>query len=160
MHLVLAGRLGDDVERLERTLAHVIFERLLGEPRVRIDPGDDEDRQTLADAPFDEGLLRRKVEDIIFVDPRRDDQHRALEHRFGRRRVLDQLHQLVLVDHLAGGEREVLADRELRRIGLSDLQIASAGLDVLGQHVHAAHEIFRVLLQRRAHQLRIGQDEV
>ena len=27
-------------------------------------------------------------------------------------------------------------------VGLADLQIAAAGLDVLGQHFHAAHEIF------------------
>ena len=85
-----------------------------------------------------------EIEDVELVDPGRHDQQRPLQHRLGRRRVLDELHQIVLEDHLAGRDREVAADLELRRVGLADLQVAAAGLDVLGQHVHAAHEVLGV----------------
>ena len=40
------------------------------------------------------------------------------------------------------------------------LQVAVPGLDVLGQHVHAAHQVLGLRRQRFAQQLRIGQHEV
>jgi hypothetical protein len=127
---------------------------------VWIDPGDHEHREALVDAPFDEGFLRREIEHVELVDPGRHDQQRPLEHSLGRGRVLDELHQLVLVDHLAGRDRQIAADLEFRCVGLADPQLAAAGLDVLGQHVHAAHQVFRVAVERLAQQLRIGQDEI
>src|SRR3546814_6607859 len=69
------------------------FQRLVG-----IDPGDHEDRVALLDGPADEGVLRPQVEDVILVDPRRDDQQRALVDLLGRGRVLDELHEVVLVE--------------------------------------------------------------
>ena len=45
-------------------------------------------------------------------------------------------------------------------IGLADFQIPAAGLDVLGQHVHAAHEIIGVGAERLAPKLRVRQHEV
>ena len=123
VHLVLAGRLLDHVERRERTLAHVILEGLLRQPRIRVDPGDAENRQSLVDAPFDEGFFRREVEHVEFVDPGRHDQQRALEHLLGRRRILDELHQVVLEDDLAGRGREIASDLEHRGIGLPDLEV-------------------------------------
>ena len=45
-------------------------------------------------------------------------------------------------------------------IGLADLEIAVAGLDVLGEHVHAAHEILGVRGKRLAQQFRIGEHEI
>ena len=140
--------------------AHVVLEVLVREPLVRIDPGDHEHREALIDAPFDEGFFRREIEHVELVDPGRHDQQRRLQHRRRRRRVLDELHQLVLEDHLAGRDREIAADLEFRGVGLADLQIAAAGLDVLGQHVHAAHEVLGVGAERLAQQLRIGQHEV
>ncbi len=128
--------------------------------RVGIDPGDDEHRQALVHAPLDEGFLRREIEHVELVDPGRHDQHRHLEHGLGRRRVLDELHQLVFEDHLAGRGREIAADLEMRRVGLPDAQLAAAGLDVLGQHVHAAREVLALRRQRVAQQLRIGEHEV
>ena len=132
--LVFAGRLFDGVERGDRALADVVFEGLLRELRVGIDPGDAEYGEPLIDAPFDEGLFRRQIEHVELVDPGRHDQQRPLEHRRGRRRVLDELHQLVLENHLAGRRRQIAPDLEHRGIRLADAQIAAAGLDVLGQH--------------------------
>ena len=45
-------------------------------------------------------------------------------------------------------------------VGLADLQVAAAGLDVLGQHVHAAHEVGGVGGERLAQQFGIGQHEI
>ena len=45
-------------------------------------------------------------------------------------------------------------------IGLADLQIAAARLDVLGEHLHAAHQILRIGAEGLAQQLGIGQHEI
>ena len=76
------------------------------------------------------------------------------------RLVLDELDQLVAEDHLAGGRGEVDAELERARVGLANAQVAVAGLDVLGQHFEAPHEVLAALGERRAHELRIGGDEV
>jgi hypothetical protein len=55
--------------------------------------------------------------------------------------VLDQLHQLVLEDHLARRRRHVDADHHVVRGGLTDAQRAVAGLDIFRQHLHAANQI-------------------
>ena len=130
------------------------------EPRVGIDPGDAEHGESLIDAPFDEGFFRREIEHVEFVDPGRHDQQRALEHGRGRRRILDELHQLVLEDHLAGRGGKIASDLEHRGIRLADFQIAAAGLDVLGQHAHAAHQVVGIDGERLAQQFGIGQHEI
>ena len=158
--LVFAGHLLDGVERGDHALAHILFEAFLRELGVGIDPGHHEHGDALIDAPFDEGFLRRQIENVEFVDPGRHDQQRRLEHLLGGRLILDELDQVVLVDDLAGREREIFADLEQIRIGLADAQIAVAGLDVLAQHVHAAHQILGVGRERLAQQFRIGQHEI
>ena len=158
--LHLARHLLDDVHRGERALLHVVVERLLAEFLVRIDPGDHEHGDALVDAPFDVGFFRLEIENVELVDPGRHDQERRAQHGLRGRRVLDQLHQLVLEDHLAGRRRHVDADDEIGRVGLADAQRAVAGLDVLRQHLHAAHEIVAVGGQRLAQHFRIGEDEI
>ncbi len=116
--------------------------------------------QPLGDRPADEALLGVEVEDVELVDPGRHDQERALQHGLGRGRVLDQLHDVVAVYDLAGRRGDVDADLEGARIGLPDLELAAAGLDVLRQHLHAAHQVLAVLLQRLAQQFGIRRDEV
>ena len=112
MGLALAGCPFDRVERRERAFAHVVLEGFSHQPRVGIDPGDDENGEALIDAPLDEGFLRREVEDVELIDPRRHDQHRRLEHFRGRGRILDELDQLVLEHDLACREREIAANLE------------------------------------------------
>ena len=158
--LHLAGDFFDDIHRRQRTFLHVIFEGLLAELPVRVDPGDHEYRDALIDAPFDEGFLRPEVEDVVLVDPGRHDQKRRAQHVLGRRLILDQLHQIVLVDHLAWRGSHVDADHKVGGIGLADAQRAVSGLDVLRQHRHAAHQIVAVRRQRLAQHFRIGEDEI
>ena len=81
-------------------------------------------------------------------------------HGLGRRVVLDDLGDIAAADDLAGADGEVLADLEARRVGLPQPQIALAGGDVLGQHLHAAHQVLAVGGDRLAEEFRIGQDEV
>ncbi len=158
--LHFAGDPLDGVHRRQRAFLHVVFPGLRAEALVRIDPGNHEHRDALIDAPFDEGFFRLEVEDVELVDPWRHDQKRRAQHVLRRRRVLDQLHQLVLEDHLARRRRHVDADLEIGRIGLADAQRAASGLDIFRQHFHAANEIVAVRRQRLAQHFRIGQHEV
>ena len=159
--LGLAGRLLDGVERGERALAHVVLEALVAELRVRIDPGDAEHREALVDAPFDEGLLRREIEHVELVDPGRHDQQRPL----AARSAVDGAYWMSCISSfwkitLPGVTARLRPTSKLRASDWRILQIAAAGLDVLGQHVHAAREVLGVRGQRLAQQLRIGQHEI
>ena len=73
---------------------------------------------------------------------------------------MDELHQLVLEHDLAGRHGEIAPELEGGWIGLADSQLAGAGLDVLRQHVHAAHQILRIGSEGLAQQFRIGENEI
>jgi hypothetical protein len=106
------------------SLEHVVVESLVARLAVRIDPGDQEHRVSLVDQPAHHRVRRLHVEHVVLVQPRRDDQQRPARDLGGGRRVLDQLHQLVLVDHLARRDREVAAYLEGAHVGHADLQAA------------------------------------
>ena len=110
--------------------------------------------------PADEAVPRPQVEDVELVDPRRHDQQRPLQHLLGRRRVLDQLHQVVLVDHLAGRDADVLADLEGVGVGHLDAQLALAALQVAQQVVEALQQVLAAGLGGLAQHLGVGQQEV
>jgi len=52
----------------------VIIEALLGEFGVRIEPRDDKNTVTLIGRPLNERVLFPQVQDIVLVDPRREDK--------------------------------------------------------------------------------------
>ena len=98
----LAGRLLDRVRaRRAGPSVEIIVEALVGELGPGIDPGDDEEGVALLDQPADQRGFGLEVEQIIFVHQRRHVEEGPLVHRLGRRRVLDELHQLVLEDDAA-----------------------------------------------------------
>ena len=99
----------DRLERRQRAELHVVFPAPGAEPLVGVDPRDDEHRDALVHAPLDVGFVRLEIENVELVDPRRHDQERPPELLLRERRVLDQLHELVLEHHLAGRDGEVLA---------------------------------------------------
>src|SRR3954465_13118356 len=72
------------------------------------------------------------------------DQQRALQNLLGCGRVLDELHHRILVDDLARRDRQVLADLKLGRISLSYLEATAPAFDVLGQKLHAAHQVLAI----------------
>ncbi len=139
---------------------HVVFECLLREAGVRVDPGHQEHGEALIDRPFDEGFFRREVENVELVDPRRHDQQGSLVDLCGRGRILDQLDEVVLKHDLARGHGQVPADLEGRKIRLADAQQILRLLEVLNELGHAAHQILGIGGERSAHHLGIGQCEV
>jgi hypothetical protein len=114
----------------------------------------------LVHRPLDEGVRRLEVEDVEFVDPRRNDQQRPLRHFLGGRRVLQKLDQVVLVDDLARRHRDVLADLEGLEIGHADLELPLAALQVLEQVFQALHQVLAAAVDGGAQHFRIGQHEV
>src|SRR5258708_26385472 len=64
-------QVSDCVDRVELTLEHIIVEPSVGDALVSRLPADHEQRNALVDAPFDEAFLRREVEDVETIDPRR-----------------------------------------------------------------------------------------
>ena len=76
----------------------------------RVLPGDREDRVPCRHEIAHQRVLGRQVENVIFHDPGRHDQHR-LGLDLGRgRAVLDQLHQIVAIDDVARRDGDVAAD--------------------------------------------------
>ena len=140
-HVAFAGRLFDGVERGEDAFAHIRFKPLVAMARVGVDPGDDEDREPLRHRVAHEAFLGTEVENVEFVDPRRNDQKRPLVDGLGRRRILDKFDEVVAEDDLARRHREVHADGEFRLVIAGDLEAALAGLKVFRQHRGPAHEV-------------------
>ncbi len=85
---------------------------------------------------FDQALFGAQVEDIELVDPRRHDDDRHGVHRFGGRRVVDQLDQAVAEYHLARRRRQILADD--KGVGFDHLDVP--GLDVAQEILETAGE--------------------
>ena len=110
--------------------------------------------------PADEGILRAQIKDIVFVDPRRHDQQRALQHFFSGGRVLDQLHQIILIDNLARCHGDILAHLELAFIRHADAQIPLPAFQVGQQIGQALQQILATRLRRAAQHFRIGQGEI
>ena len=102
----------DGVERRHHPEAAVVVEGQAPVLGGRIAPGDAEDGVAPAHQPADQRIPRREVEDVVLHDPGRDDQHRLGEDGLGRGGVLDQLDQVVAVDHLARGDRHFVAGAE------------------------------------------------
>jgi hypothetical protein len=139
---------------------HVVLEHHLRELFVGIDPGDDEDRVALLGRPLDERVLGLEVQNVELVDPRRHDQQRHLVDLLGRRRVLDQLHDLILVDDLAWGRGDVHADLEGVHVGLADGELALAALEVGQQVLEAFQQVLALGLDGGLDDLGICQREV
>ena len=74
--------------------------------------------------------------------------------------VLDQLHHSILVDDLAGGDRQVLADLELGRVGLPNFEVTAAALDVFGEELHAPHQVLTIGRESLVEQLRVREHPV
>ncbi len=147
----------DGFDRRQNALVHVVFEGLLGEPGIRIDPRHHEHREALVDRELDEGFLRHEIEDVIFVDPGRHHDQRPLVDLLRRRRVLDELDEVVLEDDLTRRDGQIASDFEGREIGLGDAEQILRLLEIVGKMRHASHQIFGVGLERGAYHFRIGE---
>ena len=133
--------LADEVDRLDLR-ADVVVPHDVLHVRIGRFPANDEHREALFDGPLDEALLRREVEDVKPVDPRREDHQRGLEHGIGRGRILDELVERPFVEHLAGRGGDVLAQPEGVGIGVGEL----AALEVGDQVTHSFDEVLALRL--------------
>ena len=79
-------------------------------------------------------------------------------HGVGRRRVLDELDEVVLEHDLAGGHRDVFANLEFLDPG--EWRALHGATPVLDQILGPAHEIHAALLKRLAHHLGVRQRKV
>ena len=75
--------------------------------------------RSMLDRPLQEAAVGGQVHDVVLVDPRRAGQHRDRTDLRRLRRVLDELHQVVLEHDLARGGGEVLADPERTGVDLA-----------------------------------------
>ncbi|MNV12318.1 hypothetical protein D3C71_1029150 [compost metagenome] len=73
---------------------------------------------------------------------------------------LDQLEQLVAPDHLAGGGGDVFADLELTVVGLADLQLAGAALQIGGEVLHSLDQRLAARFGQGLQRRRVGGQEV
>jgi hypothetical protein len=95
----------------------------MAEVGLRIAPGDEEHRVALLHGVAHEGVGRLQVEDVELVDAGRHDQQRPLG-TFSSRRVLDQLDQLVLEDHLPGVVARLRPTSKAAIVGHRDAALA------------------------------------
>jgi hypothetical protein len=103
-----------------------------------------------------EGVFRLQVEDVELVDAGRHDHQRARSHLVRQRRVLDQLEQLVLEDHRAFGDGDVLPDLEGVLVGDGDTAFAQ----VCQQIGHARAQAFALGFDCQLEHLGVGGREV
>src|SRR4029077_11014386 len=103
-------------------------------------------------------ILRREIEDVIFHDPSRNDEHRLGSNRGGRGRILDELDQSVAIDHLARRHGDITADLEI--LGADRLLAAYCALPVLNQVLKAAYQVLSAIADCVLQQLGICQQEI
>ena len=155
-----AGRPLGGVAGGEEALAHVVAERPVRMFSVGVDPGDHQHGEPLRHRPADEGLPRIEIQDVVLVDPRRNDEQGEFRHRLCRRLILDELHDLVLVNDLAGRGGHVAPELEGAPIGLGNAQAAAAGFDIALKPLQSFHQIAGIAGEGCPQHFRIGEYEV
>ena len=153
-------RLLDRAERGQHSFVKIVREPLVGVARIRIDPGDHEDRQALIDHPAHVALRGIEIKNVELVDPWRHDQHRSRKDLRRRRRILQQLDEIVAEHDLARRRRHVAPEFEFCAVGLAQAQLAMTRLYVCRQKSETADKVLAVALHRRLQQFRIGQQEI
>ncbi len=117
VHLLCTRNVPDGFDGGQRPLRHVVLELGVLHRGVRVLPGGHKDGVALVDEVLDHAVFRPEVEDVVLVDPGREEDYRGLVDLLRRRLVLDQLYELVFVDDFTRRDREVLARLEGIRVG-------------------------------------------
>src|SRR3984893_14318189 len=128
--------------------------------RVGIDPRYHEDGEAVRPREANETFFGVEIENIEFIDPRRNDQQGPLVNRIGCRRILNKFHEIVTKDHLSWSRRDIAAEFELRGIALADSERAFAGLHILRQQRRATGEIVAARRPGFPEELGIGGEKI
>ncbi len=152
------GDVGDDVQRGARAVDEVVVQGDVAHARARVAVGDREDRALVGDGPLQEAAAGGQVHDVVLVDPWRAGQHRDRPDLGSLRGVLDQFHQVVPEDHLAGGGGHVPADLEWPGVHLPrhPLVVAQVVKEVPG----TGHDACPARLERALERRRVGGEVV
>ena len=110
--------------------------------------------------PANEGILRAQIKDVVFIDPGRQDQERALQYFFSGGRILDKLHQIILINNLARRDGDILAHLELAFIRHADAKIALSAFEVGQQIGQALQQILATGFGSTTQHFRISQGEI
>src|SRR6202022_1205801 len=107
-------------KRRKRAAFKVVVPGKVPELGWNVAPGNHEYGVALRNRISNQGILRPQVKDVGFGDARRDDEQRTPEYGGRRRRVLDQLDQLVLENDAARCRRQITPYLECGLIGHGD----------------------------------------
>ncbi len=102
--------------------------------------------------------MRRKIENVIFHDPGRNDEHRLGPDLVGRRRILNELDQSIAINDLARGHRYIAPNDII--LGANGLLAACRAFQILHQVAQAAHQVLSTFADGMPKQLGICQQEV
>ena len=158
VHLLPAADRRDRVDRRADAEPQVVVDAEFAVARVRVAPRQHEHRVALLDEMPHHRVARRQVEDVVLQDRRRDDQHRLRVHVLRRRRVLDQLDQVVAQHHLARRHRDFVARPEARAVGRR--LAGEVRQRVAPPVVRALRQVHAARFHRARDDFRIGRQEV
>lgn len=145
---LFARDLTHNIQRFERTEIHVVFEAQIGMLFRRIGPRDDKYRVAPVQHVLDQAVPRTHVKDVVLVDPRGHEKERARPLCLGRRFILDELHQLVLMDHLARSRCEIFADLESLRVVGGQINSAFTPFEIVQQVLKPIENTLPVRLEK------------
>ena len=70
-------------DRTQIAILDIILHTDLGMAWVRVQPADNKDGIALIHDPFDQAVLLFQIENVVFVDPRRENHQRDFMHLIG-----------------------------------------------------------------------------
>jgi hypothetical protein len=144
------------LDRLQRTLLDVVVPTQVALLGLDVLPRNQEYGITLLHRVAHHRVFRLQVKDVVLVDAGRHHQEGPRRDRLGLRRILQELHQLVFIDHRTGCHRQVAADLEGAVVGHRDATLFQVGDQVLDALLDAE----TLGLHRRLDEFGIGREEI
>ena len=156
MHLGYLANLAHRLHRLVNPLDQIVIKSQVSHGCGGVPPACDENAVALVREELDHAFFRRKVQHIVLVDPRSDDQDGHLVDLCRGGCVVNQLHQSVAHDHFArcGGQFSA----HLEGIGFHHSDVF--GLDVAQQVFQTFFQAVTLGVQVLAHGNRVAEEKV
>ena len=93
------------IHRIKNAALHVGVPSRMGKLRARVHPRQNKHGVALVYHPFDQRFLFVQIEDIVFIDPRRDHENWLFSNFLSGGRILDDLANFILKNHVTLGGR-------------------------------------------------------